>query len=289
MVKVKEGAALLPDGSIDVTQWLHQVGSKGYFQDMEKIRNACALSQIAGQDHATETGESCLQQGLAMADVLADLEVDQDTLAAAIIFESVHYAELSLDDVEEQLSIPIARLVKGVKKMSAISTFQLPDKFQQNKHQLDNVRKMLLAMVDDVRVVLIKLAERLCVLRTSAPMPDAMRRQIATEAMEIYAPLANRLGIGAIKWEMEDLAFRYLHPEEYKAIASGLKAKRLERDSYVDCIVKELNQHLKQMGIVHFAVYGRSKHIHSIYRKMVRKNVSLQEIYDATCIPCGSK
>ena len=146
MVKVKEGVALLADGSIDVMQWLHQVSSKGYFQDMEKIRNACALSQVAGQDHATETGESCLQQGLAMADVLADLEVDQDTLAAAIIFESVHYAELSLDDVEEQLGVPIARLVKGVKKMSAISNFQLPDKFQ-NKHQVDNVRKMLFAFL----------------------------------------------------------------------------------------------------------------------------------------------
>ena len=284
MVKVKKGSALLADGSIDVVQWLHQLGSKGYFQDMDKIRNACALSQLAGQDHATETGESCLQQGLEMADVLADLEVDQETLAAAIIFESVHYAELSIDDVEEQLGLPIARLVKGVKKMSAISNFQLPNKFQQSKHQLDNVRKMLLAMVDDVRVVLIKLAERLCVLRTSVPMPDLMRRQIATEAMEIYAPLANRLGIGAIKWEMEDLAFRYLHPEEYKAIASGLKAKRLERDSYVDLIVSALNQHLTSMNMVHFAVYGRSKHIHSIYRKMVRKNVSLEEIYDATAV-----
>ncbi|OGV46592.1 MAG: GTP diphosphokinase, partial [Legionellales bacterium RIFCSPHIGHO2_12_FULL_42_9] len=139
-------------------------------------------------------------------------------------------------------------------------------------------------MVDDVRVVLIKLAERLCVLRTSVPMPEAMRCQIATEAMSIYAPLANRLGIGAIKWEMEDLAFRYLQPDKYKAIASGLKAKRLERDAYVDCIVKTLNQHLTQMHIVHFAVYGRSKHIHSIYRKMERKNVQLQEIYDATAV-----
>lgn len=284
MVKVKEGMPLLPDGNIDVALWLQQVSNRGYFQDMEKIKNACALSQLAGQDHATETGESCLQQGLAKADILADLEVDQDTLAAAIIFESVHYAELSIDDVEEQLGLPIARLVKGVRKMSAISNFQLPNKFRQNKHQLDNVRKMLLAMVDDVRVVLIKLAERLCVLRTSAPMPEAMRKQIATEAMEIYAPLANRLGIGAIKWEMEDLAFRYLHPDEYKAIASGLKAKRLERDSYVDTIVAEINQHLTQLGMMHFAVYGRSKHIHSIYRKMVRKNVALQEIYDATAV-----
>ena len=284
MVKVKEGMPLLPDGSIDVALWLQQLGNRGYFQDMEKIKTSCALSQLAGQDHATETGESCLQQGLAMADILADLEVDQETLAAAIIFESVHYAELSIDDIEEQLGLPIARLVKGVRKMSAISNFQLPNKFRQNKHQLDNMRKMLLAMVDDVRVVLIKLAERLYILRTSIPMPAAMRKHIATEAMEIYAPLANRLGIGAIKWEMEDLAFRYLHPDEYKAIASGLKAKRLERDNYVDSIVADLNQHLSALGMAHFAVYGRSKHIHSIYRKMTRKNVPLHEIYDATAV-----
>jgi GTP pyrophosphokinase len=284
MVKVKQVSALLPDGTIDVTQWLQRISQKGSIQNMEKIRAACTLSQLSGQDHATETGESCLQQGLAMADVLLDLEVDEDTLAAAIIFESVNYAELSLDDVEEQLSVPIARLVKGVKKMSAISSFQLPDKFRHNKHQLDNVRKMLLAMVDDVRVVLIKLAERLCVLRSSVPLSDAMRRQIATEAMDIYAPLANRLGIGAIKWEMEDLAFRYLHPLEYKTIASELKSKRIERDRYVDAIVDTLNQKLNDLGMQHFAVYGRSKHIHSIYRKMVRKNVSLQQIYDATAV-----
>ena len=284
MVKVKEDTPLQADGSIDVEQWLHQLGSKGYFQDLELIRNACTLSQLAGQDHATETGESCLQQGLAIADVLADLEVDQETLAAAIIYGSVHYAELSLDDIDEQLSSNITRLVKGIKKMGAISTFQMIGKYPQNKHQIDNIRKMLLAMVDDVRVVLIKLAERLCVLRSSAPMPEAMRKQIATEAMEIYAPLANRLGIGAIKWEMEDLAFRYLHPEEYKAIAKGLKAKRLDRDRYVNLIVDQLNQCMKNMGVAHFAVYGRSKHIHSIYRKMQRKNVPLDEIYDAPAV-----
>lgn len=284
MVKVKEGTPLLPDGSIDVEQWLHQLGSKGYFQDLDLIRNACTLGQLAGQDHATETGESCLQHGLAMADVLADLEVDQETLAAAIIFESVHVAELSIDDLEEQLGANIARLVKGIEKMSAMSNLQALEKYPQNKHQIDNIRKMLLAMVDDVRVVLIKLADRLCMLRSAAPMPTDMRHQIATEAMEIYAPLANRLGIGAIKWEMEDLAFRHLHPEEYKEIAKGLKAKRLDRDRYVNLIVDELNNDTKTLGIEHFAVYGRSKHIHSIYRKMKRKNVSLEEIYDATAV-----
>lgn len=284
MVKVKESLPLLQDGSIDVDEWLHQLGSKGYFQDLALIRNACTLSQLAGSEHATETGQTCLQQGLAMADVLADLEVDQETLAAAIIFESLHYAELSLDDVEEQLGTNIARLVSGIEKMSAMSNLQALHKYPQNKHQIDNVRKMLLAMVDDVRVVLIKLAERLCVLRSLGPMPLSMQKHIALEVMEIYAPLANRLGIGAIKWEMEDLAFRYLHPEEYKAIAKGLKAKRLDRDRYVNFIVEELNQQMHSIGIAHFAVYGRSKHIHSIYRKMRRKNVPLDEIYDATAV-----
>lgn len=284
MVKVKEGMPLQLDGNIDVDQWLQILGNKGYFQDLDKIRSACILSQLASQDHAIETGESCLQQGLAMADVLADLEVDQETLAAAIIFVSVHYAELSLDDVEEQLGPNIARLVGGVEKMSVISSFNRIEHYSQNKHHLDNVRKMLLAMVDDVRVVLIKLADRLCVLRSSAPITPNMRKQIATEAMEIYAPLANRLGIGAIKWEMEDLAFRYLHPEEYKGIAKGLNAKRLDRDRYVNLIVEELKQQIKLIHITHFAVYGRSKHIHSIHRKMERKNVALDEIYDATAV-----
>lgn len=284
MVKVKEGLPLNSDGSIDVEQWLQLVASKGYLHDLLLLRNACTLSQLSGQEHATETGESCLQQGLAMADVLADLEVDQETLAAAIIFVSVHYAELSLEDVEEQLGIHVARLVSGVEKMSAISNMSAVDKYPQHKYQIDNLRKMLLAMVDDVRVVLIKLADRLCVLRSSAPISSQMRQNLATEAMEIYAPLANRLGIGVIKWEMEDLAFRYLQPDIYKDIAVALKAKRLERDRYVAGIVERLKQEIKSLNIQHFKVYGRSKHIHSIYRKMQRKNVPLNEIYDATAV-----
>ncbi len=285
MVKVREGMALLSDGNIDVQKWLQNLGNRGYFQNMEKVRNACGLAQLAGHEHVTEAGISCLQQGLAMADVLADLEVGQDTLAAAILFESVHYAELSVDDIEEQVGQEVARLVCGVDRMNALSSFQsMTKKSSQSKQQLDNIRKMLLAMVDDVRVVLIKLAERLCVIRTASQMPEKQRKHLAMEIMEIYAPLANRLGIGAIKWEMEDLAFRYLHPKEYKAIASGLKNKRLERDRYVDWLVKELNIQLASMHIEHSAVYGRSKHIHSIYRKMNRKNVSLQEVYDATAV-----
>lgn len=283
MVKVKD-TPWSRDNVIDVDQWLQQLGGKGYFQHLDMIRSACTLSELAEHDHATETGLTCIQQGLAMADILADLEADQETLTAAIIFESVHYADITLEIVGEQLGEPIAKLVKGVEKMSAIHSLSALNKFPHNRQQLDNVRKMLLAMVDDVRVVLIKLAERLCVLRHSSHLPELMRQQIANEVMEIYAPLANRLGIGALKWEMEDLSFRYLHPDDYKAIAKGLKAKRLERDSYVDLIVEELNQQISATGAQRFSVYGRSKHIHSIYKKMQRKNVSLEEIYDATAV-----
>ena len=284
MVKVKEGTLFAQDGNINLEEWLEHVVNKGYFQDIDLIRNACALAELAGHDKPTETPESCLQQGLAMADVLIDLEIDEETVAAAIVFESVHYAELLLDDVGLQLGEHVAKLVGGVERMSLISNIEIGDKYTQNKHQVDNMRKMLLAMVDDVRVVLIKLAERLCVLRSSASMPDKIRRQIALEAQTIYAPLANRLGVGAIKWEMEDYAFRYLEPEKYKNIAKGLKARRIERDKYVNFIVDELNKQLTALNFQHFAVYGRSKHIHSIYNKMRRKGVSLEEIYDATAV-----
>ncbi len=284
MVKVKEDPAWLVNGIIYVDAWLKQLSNKGYLQNLDLVRHACNLGYLAGHDQATEIGMSCLQQGLTMADLLADLEVDKETLAAAIIFESVHYAELSLEDIEEQLGSPVAKLVTGIEKMSAMHNLSGINKYPQNKHQIDNVRKMLLAMVDDVRVVLIKLAERLCVLRAADQLPETLRKEIATEAMEIYAPLANRLGIGAIKWEMEDLSFRYLHGDAYKAIAKGLKAKRLDRDRYVNFIVEELNTHISALGAKHFSVYGRSKHIHSIYRKMTRKNVSLEEIYDATAV-----
>lgn len=284
MVKVKEPAMLLPDGSIDTEQWLQQLSAKSYFQDLALIRHALSLSQLAGGEQATETGASCFQQGLAMADILADLDVDQETLAAAVLFDTVHFSELSLADVAELLGESIARLVKGVKKMSDVSHFLELHQYPQSKHQIDNVRKMILAMADDVRVVLIKLAERLCVLRSAGPLRPALRCKIATEAMEIYAPLANRLGIGAIKWEMEDLAFRYLHPDEYKAIAKALKAKRLDRDRYVYLIVDLLKKQLENLGLGDAQVNGRAKHIHSIYRKMKRKNVMLDEIYDATAV-----
>jgi GTP pyrophosphokinase len=284
MVKVNESIPKHQDGTVDVDVWLHNLAQKSYFQNLDLLHSACTLAALAGQDHVTETGESCFQQGLAMADVLVTLEVDQETLAAAILYPSAQDAELSLEDIGEQLHPDVAQLIQGVEKMSALSQMRTHFGTPQTKQQIDNMRKMLLAMVDDARVVLIKLADRLCALRSSAPISNALRKKLAEEVMFIYAPLANRLGIGAIKWEMEDLAFRYLQPEAYQAIAKELKAKRLDRDRYVQMIVASLEQTLKALTLGHLSVYGRSKHIHSIYRKMLRKNVSLAQIYDVTAV-----
>ena len=284
MVKVNDAIPMHSDGSIDVGRWVDKIAERGYFEDVTLLRSACDLGQLAGQDHAIETGESCFQHGLAMANVLVDLEVDQETLAAAVLYSSAHDAELAIDDIAEHLNPDIAHLISGVGKMSTLSQMGSDFSDSHNKQQIDNMRKMLLAMVDDVRIVLIKLADRLCVLRSVAPISLSLRKKLASEVMSIYAPLANRLGIGSLKWEMEDLAFRYLNPEAYQAIAKELNAKRLERDHYVDTIVAKLNAALSGLSLHHFSVYGRSKHIHSIYRKMMRKNVPLAQIYDVTAV-----
>lgn len=281
MVKVKESLPYAQGDIIEVPLWLNRIESIYPEKQAKLIRNACLLGQLAGDEQSTESGESCLQQGLAMADILLDLEVDAETLAAAIIYESVQFAELTDEDIQEHLGANVAKLIQGVSRMSVISIMGQIDA-QCSRQQLDNIKKMLLAMVDDVRGVLIKLAERLRVLRTVSQLPDKMRIPIAKETMEIYAPLANRLGIGAIKWEMEDLAFRYLETEKYKEIAKGLKARRIDRDNYVTTIVDVLEREIKAKAIDDFSVYGRSKHIHSIFRKMQRKQLSLEEIYDAT-------
>lgn len=284
MVKVNDGIPMHSDGSFDVERWIEKIAEKGHFQDLNLLRSACDLGHLAGQDHAIETGESCFQHGLAMANVLVELQVDQETLAAAVLYSSAHDAELAIDDIAEHLNPDIAHLISGVGKMSSLSQMGSNFSDPHSKPQIDNMRKMLLAMVDDVRIVLIKLADRLCVLRSTAPISISLRQKLASEVMSIYAPLANRLGIGSLKWEMEDLAFRYLQPETYQSIAKELKAKRLERDHYVQTIVATLNTALAGLSLTRFSVCGRSKHIHSIYRKMMRKNVPLSKIYDVTAV-----
>jgi len=284
MVKIKDEPHIKADGSIDLEEWLKHLETEHHYHSTQLIRNACVLSQLAGSHHATDTGESCLQQGLATAELLVDLDLDQETIAAAIVQDTVQFADLTVEDIEEQLGPQVGKLVAGVERMSELSNLRGFNPATANPNSIDNIRKMLLAMVDDVRVVLIKLADHLVVLRAVANLDDKFRRRVASETMQVYAPLANRLGLGAMKWEMEDLAFRILEPEQYKSIAKSLKARRVDRDRYKDLIVTTLKQALHDAGIQHAKISGRSKHIHSIYRKMQRKKVTIENIFDATAV-----
>lgn len=267
------------DQPIQIEAWLTHIDGKTSV-NIDELRHAIQLASLAGEDQATPHGDSCLQRGLNMADILADLSLDPDTLAAAICYSSVIYADLNLEDIQEQLGPKVAKLITGTKKMAAIDILHQQQQ-SQNHQQLDNIRKMFLAMVDDVRVVLIKLAEHLCMLRLARDLSAPMRKLIAKETMDIYAPLANRLGIGQMKWQLEDLAFRYMEPEAYKKLSKSLNTKRSQREHYVNAVKLKLEQTMHQAGVNHAEITGRAKHIYSIHRKMQRKNVDLAEIYDA--------
>jgi len=223
-------------------------------------------------------------RGLAMVEILADLHLDPDTLLVAIVYNSAQLQQLNKDHISAQFNPSIAHLIEGVRKMETLHVMR-DQAFDSNRTpvQLENVRKMLLAMAEDVRVVLIKLAEHLCDLRSAKDLDPLQVHKLAQQTQTIYAPLANRLGIGHIKWEMEDLAFRYLEPEAYKKIAGFLHERRVDREQYITHFIDKLQSVLDEEK-VDAQVDGRVKHIYSIWRKMDRKNVDYSEIYDVRAV-----
>lgn len=266
---------------LEVGEWLAALASERTPEELEVIRRACALAEQAHAGQRRVSGEPYLQHVLAVANILAGLRLDFETLAAAVLHDVVEDAAITLAEIERDFGPRIARLVDGVTKMEMIHSFRTDGKKEQR--QAETLRKMLLAMVDDVRVVLIKLADRTHNMRTLDALPEDRQRRIAEETLDIYAPLANRLGIWHIKWELEDLAFRKLHPDVYKQIASMLAERRVDRERYIAQFVKQLAGALAQGG-VRAEVSGRPKHIYSIWRKMSRKNVDYSQIYDVRAV-----
>lgn len=226
---------------------------------------------------------SLYQQSFETAIILSELRVDSITIAAAIIYPFVNSAELSLKDVSDQCSIEVMQKIKGVITMDGVRGLQANQSVGNDSEQVDNLRKMLLVMVDDVTVVLIKLAERLYQLRTAKNKSPEARLDIAQEAKDVFAPLANRLGVGHIKWEMEDLAFRYINHEAYVKIARYLDEKRVARDIYVESVLKTIRESLAELKI-DAELTGRAKHLYSIWKKMQRKQVGFEEIYDVRAV-----
>jgi GTP pyrophosphokinase len=252
--------------------------------EREILRRAVALASRAHAGQQRASGEPYVQHSLAVAGILADLGLDHETLAAAILHDVVEDGGIALDDLKNGFGASIAGLVDGVTRMKVIQEFQSEAAGSRHEHaQAESLRKMLLAMAEDVRVVLIKLADRLHNMRTLAALPEDKQQRIARETMDVFAPLANRLGIWHIKWELEDLAFRYLEPVAYKRIAGWLAERRVDREAYISNFVARLEAALKEAHI-EAEVTGRAKHIYSIWRKMQRKAKDFEQIFDVRAV-----
>jgi guanosine-3',5'-bis(diphosphate) 3'-pyrophosphohydrolase len=246
-------------------------------QGREMVRKAYERAAKAHTGQRRLSGEDYVNHPMEVAAILADLELDAETISAALLHDTVEDTALTAEEVEREFGPEVARLVEGVTKLGRISLRS------DQQQQAENIRKMMVAMAEDLRVVLIKLADRLHNMRTLEPLPDVKRRKISRETLDIYAPLAHRLGIGQIKWELEDLAFQYLEPEAYDDVAKRILRKRHEREALVSDLRDILARELEKVGIL-ADITGRPKHIYSVWQKMTRENKDFTEIYDLSAI-----
>jgi len=247
--------------------------------ELELVQRAYEQAVFAHDGQIRASGEPYVIHCVEVARMLADLGLDHHAVAAGLLHDVVEDTDWTVDDIRRRFDAEVARLVDGVTKLAYIDTMSKMGIRDIEAQEAESLRKMFLAMVDDVRVVLIKLADRLHNMRTLTSLPPERRVRIARETLEIYAPLANRLGIWQMKWELEDLGLRHYDPQTYHQIADFLAEKRVERETYIQKVISELQARLRLEGIA-ADVQGRPKHIYSIYRKMRRKDLEFDQIYD---------
>lgn len=281
MVTLKQKFHYLPDDSIDIESWINKISAHNYLKDYSLIINAIHLAQVSSKGLTTFYGQPCIEQSLCMAEILLDMKLDQESIAAAIVTSTIQHTTITIELIQEKLGEPVAKLVSNVLKLNVLNNLQTNG--ARSKTQLDRLRKIFLAMVSDIRVVLIKLAERTCMMRGIKNISTLERKRIAQETMDIYAPLANRLGIGQLKWELEDAAFHYIDPETYKTIASFLAERRIDREQRIQETIHKLQEALTKANIK-AKINGRAKHIYSIYLKALRKHVDYKAIYDYSAV-----
>ena len=248
--------------------------------ELDLIQDAYAQAVLAHDGQLRESGEDYIQHSLNVAFSLAQLGLDAATISAGLLHDVVEDSDVTLADLDKEFGSEISRLVAGMTKLSDLDeTMGKPQ--DRSERDAENLRKMLLAMVDDPRVILIRLADRLHNMRTLKAIEDLDRRKrIAQETLDIFAPLAGRLGMYQLKWELEDLGFRYVNPGAYVDIANRLNERRADREQQVKQFIERIRRTLIEEGVTGFEVKGRPKHIYSIYRKMERKGVPFEQIYD---------
>ena len=241
--------------------------------DIKLIQKAYEYAKAKHGDQLRKSGEPYIIHPVQVAYTLAELGLDEDTICAALLHDVLEDTNTSYEDLEKEFNEEVAYMVDGVTKLSKLQYASVEEQ------QVENYRKMFLAMGKDIRVILIKLADRLHNMRTLKFLSRDRQIANAKETMELYAPLANRLGVYSLKWELEDLSFKYLYPEDFREIVEGIDKKREERLKFIDQIMEQIKAELKKQKI-EAEVTGRAKHFYSIYRKMKRDNVTLDQIYD---------
>lgn len=276
MVKLRYDEPRLVDGRFDGKAWIERMYAADRRIDRDLLHRALDLVERSRGD------DDVLLTGIEFADLMAELRMDGASICSGLVYRCVCGGFAAIADLERELDGEVAHLVADVERVGTVSLLELtntPLLSREARDQVDNVRRMLVAMIDDVRVAIIKLAERIIALRGVKTEEPSRQLRVAKEALEVFAPLANRLGIWRLKWELEDLAFRYLNPDEYRRIASRLDGKRIDREDDVTSVGSVLAAALSQEGI-EAEVSGRAKHIYSIWRKMDAKHIDFDQVYD---------
>lgn len=262
---------------MELAQLINRIEKYHSPEDITEIERAYAFAEKAHAGQTRISGEPYVCHPLAVAIILAELELDAATLIAALLHDVVEDTEVTLEEVKLQFGEEVALLVDGVTKLGKLEFMS------KEEAQAENLRKMFLAMAKDIRVLIIKLADRLHNMRTLVYQPERKQVEIAEETLEIFVPLAHRLGIFRFKWELEDLSFLYLEPDTYYELARRLKAKRKEREEYVHELIARIRAELQKIGI-EADIAGRPKNLYSIYTKMLKQGKDLDEIYDKIAI-----
>ncbi|MGY3688236.1 GTP diphosphokinase [Vibrio coralliilyticus] len=278
MVAVRS-AHLNQDEQFELDNWIASLEQDNKVS--KRLKEVYRHCETILQDN--DEGPLLLWRGREMIEILITLSMDKATLVAALLFPVVSSGAYEREALEEDFGKETIKLIDGVEEMAALGQLNVTMEGSAASAQVDNVRRMLLAMVDDFRCVVIKLAERICNLIEVKKAPDEVRQAAAKECSNIYAPLANRLGIGQLKWEIEDYAFRYQQPDTYKQIAKQLSERRIVREQYITDFVDDLSNEITSSGI-NAEVSGRPKHIYSIWRKMQKKSLAFDELFDVRAV-----
>jgi GTP pyrophosphokinase len=246
--------------------------------DLATLEKAFRFAAEHHKDQLRDSGEPYMAHPLMVAGILADMRMDLVSMETGLLHDVVEDTSVTVDEVRKKFGEDVARCVDGVTKLSKL------DFFSAEERQAESFRKMLLAMVNDIRVIIVKLADRLHNMRTLDALPDEKRKRIAAETRDLYAPLAHRFGMAKMRWELEDLAFKHIETAEYKSLAKKVAQKRTEREKLIAAFREPLDKSLRDAGITEYEVTGRPKHLWSIYKKMLQRQKPYEEIYDLLAI-----